>query len=456
MLLWCALVTVMYAQHEAYCIITQISIAHCCLLADTGNKAVRKIVIDSGETTTITQDGVTGVVPTGVVIIQEGAAAIVSDAENNKLYRVSLETGQWQHLSGGTNIGYSDGTASEAGFWGPSGLAYDRTTNSVLVCDQYNHALRRVSLIDGNATTVAGNPRVNGYFEGVGTRAMFSRPSSVAVTQDGLYAVVADTNNRCIRQVDLRNGMTSIIVSGLSFPKGVALSRDGITVYIADTFSNRIVSFQRASRMSHSDEVVDGSGGGDGNVLSRSQSQVIAGLRRSGDTTPFINTIPPTVLAGPGSQNGVPGTDGIGLAAVLSQPTSVSVVPHADYQRPADWLLFVDSVSHKIRLVPLSYGATYAQGKTSSIHQALSASFTLQLVHTFVLPCMHEFSSAVSHNFKTECAILQAHFNLGTPAFQYLAIRLKNVMIKPFQLHGATSEHLGRTSAAYSSLLHLK
>jgi hypothetical protein len=310
-------------------------------------------VISSRQATTIAPKGeLKPAAVSGLVLIRSGAVAIVSDAVQHVLFKVDIETGEWQHLSGmymksnrevracNSNLGcdvsdFRDGSASEALFRAPAGLAYEERTNSVLVCDKENHALRRVHLGDGTTTTIAG--RHDGcndvcdilegaYLEGVGRAAGFNRPSSVAVAPDGRMAVVADTYNNFVRLVNLQNGSTSLLVgsaASLAFPAAVILSQDGNMVYIADTMNNKIRSFRR-------------------------------------DTSEMLT------IAGPGFQNSPPGTDGAGTAATLSQPSSLSLISDG-------WLLISDTVSHTIRMLPLAYGAAYEAGKGFNICPACPA-----------------------------------------------------------------------------------
>jgi sugar lactone lactonase YvrE len=313
-----------------------------CLFTDQGNKLIRKVVLKTGETSTILKES-TLVSPNGLAIVENGAVAIVSDAGTHALYKISVQTGQVEHLSGierlcNNNCGptyfvFRDGSSSESLFNSPSGLAYDASTNSLIVADTMNHALRRVQLSDGRTTTIAG--RNDGcedrcsqayyptYLEGQGRSAAFNRPTSVAVSPDGAYAVVADTYNLVIRRVDLRTGMTSLLArsndlsttsSFFAFPEGVALNKNGKMLYIADTLNNRICSFNTETK------------------------QI-------------------TVLAGPGPQSAASGTDGVGTAASFSQPTSLTLVSSDD------WLVVADSVSHRIRMLPLTPGAWYEPNK---------------------------------------------------------------------------------------------
>ncbi|KAH8324665.1 hypothetical protein KR074_011905 [Drosophila pseudoananassae] len=78
----------------------------------------------------------------------------VCDAGNNRILVVSSR-GLVQHIIGGPKAGLNDGTFSEARFRHPQGLTF-LDENNLIVADTENHALRKISLIDGMVETLAG------------------------------------------------------------------------------------------------------------------------------------------------------------------------------------------------------------------------------------------------------------------------------------------------------------
>jgi hypothetical protein len=131
------------------------------------------------------------------------------------------------------------------------------------IVDTGNHRIRTVDP-DGIIQTVAGSgpatfdPSFRGGYSGDGgpaTQATLSRPTDIAVDQDGNF-YIADTDNSCVRRVDgeTREITTAAGVCGergfdgdggpagealLDRPYGVALDADG-NLYIADTHNHRI------------------------------------------------------------------------------------------------------------------------------------------------------------------------------------------------------------------------
>lgn len=120
-------------------------------------------------------------------------------------------------------LGYADGTGTSVLFFQPYGVAVDtvrgvaivvrggakndhrRPAGSLTLCSQpsaayqtdfYNHLLRKLNLMSGLVTTLAGNVAGtvsidnNGHADGVGTAASFYRPYGVTVDSAGGIAFI--------------------------------------------------------------------------------------------------------------------------------------------------------------------------------------------------------------------------------------------------------------------------
>jgi len=151
--------------------------------------------------------------------------------------------------------GSVDGTGAEAAFDQPGSIAVDSQTN-IYVGDYQNFVVRKISPMGTNwiVTTLAGNPRLQGTNNGLGTAAKFSQIHGLAV--DGAGNVFAsDLGNLTVREIT-PGGLVSTFVgtpgqgggtdgtgtsARLAGPIGIAVNPTGGFV-LADGFSVRTIS----------------------------------------------------------------------------------------------------------------------------------------------------------------------------------------------------------------------
>ena len=241
--------------------------------------------------------------------------------------------------------GSSDGTASQARFRYPRGIAVD-TANNIVVADAGNNTIRRITP-DGVVTTVAGLAGPPGSADGAGNNARFSFPVSVAVDRLG-NIFVADLCNCTIRKVTSNGAVTTIAgqagIAGsadgtgcaalFNFPISIAV--DGMdNLYVADMMNNAIRKITTAGlvttfagRLSYTSGDADGAGNSArfchpcGVAVERTDNICVAD---SGNDT--IRRITPgrtvTTLAGISGQSGF--TDGIGSAVRFWHPTALAL-----------------------------------------------------------------------------------------------------------------------------------
>ncbi len=235
--------------------------------------------IDGGVFTAPDVAGPVTVTATSVADPSVSASATVTVTE--------ASTGAWivSTLAGDGTMGSTDGTGAAARFRTPTGLALD-TDGSILVADQDNDAIRRVTsagvvttvfagaplagpwdvavasdgalwvsdrdnhsiwrIEGGTATRLAGSPTGgSGYMDGLGTAARFNRPRGIVFDADGSL-LVADEGNHTLRRVTATGEVTSFVGNGsagfddapiasarLYQPFGVL--RAGDTIYVAGT-----------------------------------------------------------------------------------------------------------------------------------------------------------------------------------------------------------------------------
>jgi len=122
-------------------------------VVDYGNSNIRKIVIATGEVTTLagtanilgSDDGIGPAAkfnsPWGVT--NDGTNLYVADCWNDTIRKIVIATGEVTTLAGiAEHAGHIDGPSSSATFYGPSGIAY--TPEKIFVVEQYNNDIREI------------------------------------------------------------------------------------------------------------------------------------------------------------------------------------------------------------------------------------------------------------------------------------------------------------------------
>ncbi len=207
-------------------------------IADTGNNAVRKVDISTGNIITLAGDGTgkagyagdgglaTGAklnTPSGVAVDAAGNV-FIADWLNNAIREVNVSTG---NIS--TVVGDGSGTAGYAGDGGPAraaklnrpfGVAVD-TSSNLYIADTFNNRVREVNVTSQIITTVAGNG-IAGYSgdNGLATNATIASPLGVALDADG-NLFIADWLNNAVREVIANNGViTTVAGTGLAGHSG--------------------------------------------------------------------------------------------------------------------------------------------------------------------------------------------------------------------------------------------
>jgi sugar lactone lactonase YvrE len=230
-------------------------------VADTLNSAIRKIT-PAGVVTTLAGNGdgwVDGAgsdakfsLPTGIAVDSAGTL-YVADSLNHAIRKIT-PAGVVTTLAGGATYkvfgnghGAIDGTGSDAGFFGPRGVAVDGSGN-VYVADSDNHAIRKITPA-GVVTTLAGDVTkgygIKGYVDQTGVLASFYFPNGVAVDAAG-NVYVADSLNNVIRAISPLGVVTTLAgndsdyssngigtLAGFNHPYGIASSATG-KLYVAD------------------------------------------------------------------------------------------------------------------------------------------------------------------------------------------------------------------------------
>lgn len=232
-------------------------------VADTYNNTIRKIVIATGVVTTMAGNGVGGSTDgTGIAasfsfpygITTDGPNLYVADTGNHTIRKIVIATGEVTTMAGSVGVtGSTDGTGATARFYTPMGITTDET--NLYVADASNHTIRKIVIATGIVTTLAGTAEVIGSTDASGADARFN--NARGLTTDGTNLYVTDYGNHTIRKIVIATGaVTTLAGTALSagstdatgvaarFNSPMGIITDGTNLYVVDSNNNTIRKIQ--------------------------------------------------------------------------------------------------------------------------------------------------------------------------------------------------------------------
>lgn len=182
--------------------------------------------------------------PLGIVVAPTGEV-IVADYGNHQVRKI-LPDRTVSTLAGTGIAGTPDGPGATAQFNRPAGLAFEPTTNTLLLADEGNHAIRRIAL-DGQVSTFAGLKGTPGSTDSTLALSRFRSPDGITIDSDG-NIFVADSGNHILRLINSSGNIRTIggvagspgILNGagalakFSNPHGIIADANG-DLFITDT-----------------------------------------------------------------------------------------------------------------------------------------------------------------------------------------------------------------------------
>lgn len=284
-----------------------------------GTHTIRKMVIATGEVTTIagtaglsgTADGIGAAArfnwPCGITT--DGANLYVTDMLNVTIRKIVIATGEVTTIAGTAGVpGTADGIGTAATFVGPERITY--ANNKLYVADADDPALvlgnqliRKIDLSTGEVTTIAGTPGTTGSADGVGGAASFRYVDGI--TTDGTNLYVTDNHPaNTIRKIVIATGEVTTIAgtdgvigaadgvgSAASFNGPESITTDGTNLYLNDIAGNTVRKI----------------------VIATGEVSTIAGAYICCNSAGILPT------------DGVPGSaDGVGSAASFSSPAGIT------------------------------------------------------------------------------------------------------------------------------------
>jgi len=137
--------------------------------------------------------------PAGVSCNHDNRRCHVADTGNYAIRTILLSDQSVFTLAGSGVYSSVDGHAENASFTEVSGIDVTQGGDIALVTEF--HKIRIVDLNNGTVTTVAGSAQ--GMLEDTGTLAEFDQPRHIAVSPDTFTGLISDTGNHRIRKIDL-------------------------------------------------------------------------------------------------------------------------------------------------------------------------------------------------------------------------------------------------------------
>lgn len=229
-------------------------------VTDSRNNTIRKVVISTGEVSTIAGTAGNGGSADGtgpsasffrpIGITTDGTNLYVADSGNETIRKIVISSGVVTTIAGtASNRGSTDGIGPSASFFGPCGITTDGT--NLYVTDSNNNTIRKIVISTGAVSTIAGNAGSVGAIDGTATTARFGRPQGI--TLDGTNLYVTDSGNETIRKIVISSGVVTTIAGNAgttgaadgigvaaSFGQPNGITTDGINLYVADEYNSTI------------------------------------------------------------------------------------------------------------------------------------------------------------------------------------------------------------------------
>ncbi|MCE9501040.1 MAG: hypothetical protein K8R21_11175 [Leptospira sp.] len=152
----------------------------------------------------------------------DGTNLYVIDIGNNRIRKILISTGQVTTIAGDGNAGgfLDSATGLTASFNSPQTLVL--VNNALYIIDYTNSRIRKMNLQTTAVTTIAGTGASSSIDNAVGTSATFNNPNNIVAVNGFLY--VTDTSGSKIRKIDLTGTNPVTTIAG----SGVAATVDGV------------------------------------------------------------------------------------------------------------------------------------------------------------------------------------------------------------------------------------
>lgn len=238
-------------------------------IADTGNHALRRLNLRTGQVETLAGTGRPGTPggaridnpreadlnrPWGLAL--DGERLYISLAGQNQVWAWEMASGALVHIAGSGQFGHADGHARSARMAHPTGLA--ALQNTLYIVESGSASLRRLSFNDGQLRTLVGGGLFEfGREDGPRERASLTCPQGLALQVDSPVLWLADAGNDRLRTLRLGAGSvaTARIEHALSRPEAIASGAGA--VWLVNTDAHQVLRMDLESGEVSELEVVD-------------------------------------------------------------------------------------------------------------------------------------------------------------------------------------------------------
>ncbi|MBL8298943.1 MAG: hypothetical protein JNN30_11440 [Rhodanobacteraceae bacterium] len=224
----------------------------CLYIADTGNHAVRRVRLLSGDVETVIGTGKVGrdrplqfTQPAAIGMCAPVDLALhnehlyVTVAGQHQVWDLDLVRGTLDVLAGSGRFGLEDGTGHYASFAQPAGIA--ALGPALFVADAGAGAVRVIRVADRRVTTLVGAGLWEfGDASGKRDAVRLQHPQGIAVDPRGLV-FVADSYNSKLKAINLKNGETRSFNMPYRFHELEGVSLGQGSLWIANTNAHEIV-----------------------------------------------------------------------------------------------------------------------------------------------------------------------------------------------------------------------
>ncbi|TWI04491.1 hypothetical protein IP90_00624 [Luteimonas cucumeris] len=215
-------------------------------VADTGNHALRRIDLLSGEVATLCGNGESPS-QAGTAMIDQPCGLQASPSHlyvamsgDNRICAYDLSRGALETIAGSGNFAINDGSGIFAAFAQPTALALRQDV--LYVCDAAGSAIRALYLRDQRVQTLVGQgPYDFGQVDGPRSIARLQWPRAIALDPHDPLLWIADAGNDRICTLRLGGGMVSQhnLPQRLHHPGGIACAQDAL--WIADSGAHAVL-----------------------------------------------------------------------------------------------------------------------------------------------------------------------------------------------------------------------